>query len=301
MPFFWHVKIFQTYISKKHKMNKPSLREFFPLFLFHRLSEILIKYSKKRASSFIFKKTVKAGMTLEAALIMPIFLFACLSLISTINIIKIKNCMDLAAVEVGNEITLEYYGGYISDVTMPFYVRQKVGRFLEKNLAENELNKVSGAIFVTDLSYMEEENIVRFRLNYKVTPDFGMLGLFPVKLHTSYYGHKWFGYESGKEMETMVFLSNEASVYHLDRKCTYLNVTIEEISYQSLGGYRNNSRQKYQSCSFCDELDNDGTVFITPEGNNYHNIENCIGLTRHIYTVPLSKVSHKNVCTRCGK
>ena len=89
MPFFWHVKIFQTYISKKHKINKPSLREIFPLLLFHRLSEILIKYSKKRASSFIFKKTVKAGMTLEAALIFPIFLFACLSLISAINIMTL--------------------------------------------------------------------------------------------------------------------------------------------------------------------------------------------------------------------
>lgn len=301
MPFFWHKNFFQTYISNKQNRNKPSLREKSPENLTHRLLLTLIIQLKKRVSSFILLKRIKAGMTLEAALVLPIFLFASLSLFSVFNIMKIKNCMDLAAVQIGNELALEYYAGYISDLTMPLYATQKVHTFLKNNLSENDLKKISKNIYVTDISTVKEDNIIAFRMDYKVTCDFGMLGLFPVKLHTTYYGHKWLGYESLKETEKMVFMSNTESVYHIDRNCTHLNVTIREIPYRYLEQYRNNSRKKYQSCSFCDEISNHGTVYITPEGNNYHNVENCIGLTRHIYTVPLSKVSHKNICKRCGK
>lgn len=301
MPFFWKKVFFQTYKSKKQINNKPSLRELNSLCLLHRLSHKQIIDTEKRVSAFISKKILKAGLTVEAALVLPLFMFAVLSLISMFDIMKIKGCMDLAAVEVGNQISLEYYGGYVSDVTMPIYVRQKIKVFLKNNLAEKDFERIGKNIFVTGFSPEKEKNSMSFRIDYKITPDFGMLGLLPIKLSATYSGHKWLGYESDKPTEKMVFLSNTASVYHIDRNCTHMSVTIEDVLYENLNQYRNNNRQKYKSCSFCDDIENNGTVFITPEGNFYHNINNCLGLTRHIYTVPLSKVSSKNICTRCGE
>lgn len=301
MSFFCSIYVCIIYFSNLYKTNKPSLRAYKPVLFNHKKPICICEHLKKRASSFISYKSVKASMTLEAALVLPVFLFAVLSLISTINIMKIKSCMDVAVAEAGNEIAIENYGGYVGDLAMPLYVRQKINAFLDKNLSPKDAENISKYIFVTDISLFEEENIVAFRVDYRVTPNFGILGLSSVKLHTTYYGHSWLGYEKKEEKETMVYISKEANVYHLNKNCTHLNVTIKEIPYANLDNYRNNSREKYKICSFCDNLTNNGTVYITPEGSNYHKIETCIGLTRSIYTVPLSTVLHKNVCTRCGK
>ena len=301
MPFFWHLIVLIINISEKYTMNKPSLRVDLPVTsnqinLTRRYKDI-----KKRVSSFISGKSVRASMTLEAALVLPIFLFALLSLISMFNIMKIKGCMDVAVAEAGNEIALENYGQYIGDLAMPLYVKSKIDSFLDKNLAEQDRETLSKSIFITDISFLEDENIVAFRVDYKVTSDFGVLGFASVKLHTICYGYSWLGYEAKEETERMVFISNNASVYHLDKNCTYLNVDIKQVSYASLEQYRNESGGKYGTCNFCNKISNNGIIYITSEGKNYHNIENCIGLTRSIYTVPMSTVSGKRCCTRCGE
>lgn len=301
MSFFRDFYILNKYLTKNKKVNKPSLRVVQPEKMMTTVAISLYRNFGKRASVFISKTYVKASMTLEAALVLPVFLFAVLSLISIFDIMKIKSCMDVAVAEAGNEIALECYGGYVGDLVKPLYISYKIQTFLDENLSKEDAEKISKYIFVTDVSFLEEENILKFRVDYKVTPDFGMLGLKPIKLHTTYYGHNWLGYTSQKSTETMVFISGIATVYHTHKDCTYLNIKVSEISYASIESYRNDSGHIYQTCNFCDELESTGTVYITAEGKNYHNVENCIGLTRSIYTVPLSTVSYKKICSRCGE
>ena len=301
MPFFRYLYFSIIYISKTYKMNKPSLRVKLPVISNHIVFINQHHYSEKRVSSFASNGRFKASMTIEAALVLPTFLFAMLSLISIFNVMKLKGCMDVAVAEAGNEISIENYGEYVGDLLVPVYIRMKIDTFLNKNLSKEDIDKLSDYIFVTDISFTEEENIVAFRVDYKVIPDFGMLGLIPVKLHTTYYGYSWLGYESTEESEKMVFISKNASVYHLDKDCTYLNIEIRQVPYSSLEEYRNGSGKKYGVCGFCKSLPNNGTIYITSEGENYHTIETCIGLTRSIYTVPLSTVSDKRSCTRCGE
>lgn len=298
MPFFWHDYIWKNYIFIRHK--KPSLRAEMSEPLTHIALVRFCRIFKKRVSSFIFRGCVKASMTIEAALVLPVFLFASFTLISTLDIMRIKGCMDVAVAEAGNELAIEQYGVDIGGLIEPFYVRHKIKSFLEDNLSEGDLDKLADMIWVTDISFLKDEHIISFRVDYNVIPGFGLGGFTKVKLHTTYYGRSWVGYKGEESTEEMVFMSNFASVYHLDKHCSHLNVTIEKISYSALEGSRNSDGAKYQSCSFCNQLGNRGIVFITPEGRNYHNVENCIGLTRSIYTVPLSAVSHKRVCSRCG-
>ena len=122
-----------------------------------------------------------------------------------------------------------------------------------------------------------------------------------VKMFTTYYGHDWLGFRTEQEVEKMVFLSDNAEVYHLNKGCKYLNTTIVEISYANLSKYRNNSGEKYRDCNFCNAKTITNVVYITPEGRNYHTIRKCIGLTRSIHTVPLSSVKEKRVCSGCGE
>lgn len=301
MSFFRGFYISITCLTKNKKVNKPSLRVIQPEKMMKTTTINLCRNFGKRASVFISMIHVKASMTIEATLVLPIFLFAVLSLISVFDIMKIKSCMDVAVAEAGNEIAVESYGGYMGDLVKPLYISYKIQTFLDENLSKEDAEKISKYIFVTDVSFLEEENILKFRVDYRVTLDFGMPGLKSIKLHTTYYGHNWLGYTSHKDAETMVYISDEATVYHIDKNCTYLYVNVREVSYDSVENCRNDSGHIYQKCGFCGKLENTGTVYITAEGKNYHNVENCIGLTRTIYTVPLSTLSYKKVCSRCGE
>ncbi len=301
MPFFRDLHIFTIYKSKTHTKNKPSLRELMPENLIYKISSCLHMDSQKRVSSFISSKSYKASMTVEAALVMPIFLFAVLSLLSIFQIMKIKSCMDVAVMEAGNEYCVKQYGANSADLIMPVSVQKNINDFLEKNLSKSEKERLGQKILVTDISYGEEKNIVSFRVDYEVSTDFGLPGLDNVKLFTSYYGHKWCGYVSKEEKGRMVFISNTQEVYHLNKNCSYLNVTVQKVPYSNLTYYRNGNGSKYVSCDFCNKLAYGGSVYITPEGRNYHNTETCIGLTRHIYTVLLSSVKNKKPCSGCGE
>lgn len=301
MPFLRGLCVTRKYLTNKKIKNKPSLRVDQPENSAYMKNSYLFKNFGKRAFSFISSEYIKASMTLESALVLPIFLSAVLGLISVFDIMKIKSCMDVAVAEAGNEIAVECYGEYVDNLLTPLYISYKIQGFLDKNLSEEETEKISKYIFVTDISFLEEENILKFRVDYKVTPSFGILILAPVKLHTTYYGHNWMGYTAHKDAEEMVYISSAATVYHTNKDCSYLHTKIKEVSYSSVNSCRNDSGHIYQRCGFCDELENNGVVYITAEGKNYHNIENCIGLTRSIYIVPLSTVSCRKVCSRCGE
>ncbi len=298
MPFFWHTNILKIHTSNN---NKPSLRDRNPVFLTLIEYVNLLTYLKKRVSSFISCHLVKASMTLEAALVLPCFLFAILGLISIMDVMKIKGCMDVAVAEAGNELAIECYGEYINDLITPLYIKNKINSFLENNLSKADYEKVSGNIRISDLSVLEEESIISFRVNYKIAPEFKVLDFATLNLYASYYGHDWLGFKTEREAETMVFLSNTAMVYHLDKGCKYLNITIVEIPYVNLSKYRNNSGEKYKDCNFCNTQTITGIVYITPEGSNYHTVRKCIGLTRSIHTVPLSSVKEKRICSGCGE
>ncbi len=308
MPFSQKSNYFQRHILIKRIWNKPSLRATTPLNLQIITSEIKF-YSKKtyahnpekRVSSFISQKKLKGSMTLEAALILSIFLFSVFSLISLISVIKIKSCVDIAVCQVGNEVAIKKYSEYPSDILLPVYIKNKLESFLEENLSRQDMKKLHSKICVTDISIFNEEEIVFFRVDYSIIPDFYMLGVERIKLNTTYYGHSWQGYTATKQEETMVFLTENASVYHTDKNCTHMKLTIKEVSYDDLNILRNNEGSKYDECRFCNNITNKSIVYITPEGECYHNIKGCAGLTRSIFTVPYSMISGKQKCIRCGE
>ena len=244
---------------------------------------------------------MKAGMTLETSLILPIFLFSILGLISIMDIMKIKACVDLAVVEVGNEIAIERYSKDMATPLFSYSLEKKINSFLEKNLPKDDFKRVEKTLSIKKISGIDEENIVSFELNYRIIPKFRILDFITIGLTATYYGHDWCGWRTTDQAETMVFLSDYASVYHMDKNCKYLNVTIISVGYKSLEKYRNNDGDKYRKCNFCITGKIGDKVYITPEGNSFHTSDNCIGLTRSLHTVPISAVKGKRVCLGCGE
>lgn len=116
----------------------------------------------------------------------------------------------------------------------------------------------------------------------------------------------WVGYtgESFQNSagEEIVYITPEGTVYHKNRDCTYLRLSIRQISLGSLEGERNLSGGKYASCEYCIRRgEAGGTVYITVYGNSYHNNVNCQGLKRTILALPWSQAEGRPCCSRCSR
>ena len=102
------------------------------------------------------------------------------------------------------------------------------------------------------------------------------------------------------EDDETVYVTETGLVYHRDYHCSYLDLSIHLVSMQEISSLRNKSGGKYYPCEHCAEQ-SVGMVYITENGDRYHNSLSCSGLKRTIYAVPLSEVAGKGACSRCSK
>lgn len=106
---------------------------------------------------------------------------------------------------------------------------------------------------------------------------------------------------SESSSEELVYVTPEGEVYHRSRECTYLLLTIKAIASGQLDDLRNLSGGRYSPCEYCVRGGNTrGTVYITDYGTSYHNARECQGLKRTIMAVPLSEAAGMSCCSRCG-
>ena len=119
--------------------------------------------------------------------------------------------------------------------------------------------------------------------------------------------HAWTGTEfpdnGGEQGETepMVYVTASGSVYHKNPGCSYLNVSLKQIPGSSAKSASNKYGEHYSACEICSRNQNPaGVVYVTEQGNRYHNLESCSGLKRSVRLVKASSVSEMGACSRCG-
>lgn len=268
------------------------------------------------------RKGCQGSMTVEAAIVLPLFLFFFLNILWLIEIYRLHSTLLSSLREVGRELSIYAYAydkivqeeedtgltAFIENAAFSYlYVKGRVEELAGVDyLNSSPLVGGSRGISYLDSSILQQGDIIDLTASYAVSPFVGIVGFRPAAFYSRYYGRAWTGYDvegkSGEEAQVeYVYVAENAQVYHIERSCSHINLSIREIAIQETGKIRNEYKEKYTPCERCVK-DGDGSVYITSTGNRYHQSLECSGLKRTITTLPRPEAErHYKLCSRCGR
>lgn len=283
-----------------------------------------ISFSVKRVlSSALFQKT-RASLTVEAAMVLPLFLFSMVILMMPMELMdegrRVQTALEGACEDVSqyayimDELkqgeTGEYLQmpglvgellGVLKKEAVIFYVKKRV----ESQAGSGRLEAVS----FHRSSVLADGETIDLIMDYRLKLPYSVLGLKSVPMTARSSRRAWIGRagkdggESGdlKEDE-LVFVGRNSTRYHLSRTCHYLYNNISQVSLEEAKNMRNSFGKKYKPCSRCGGIAGKGeAVYIMPGGEHFHSDRGCSSITSYVQAVPLSEVSHLGPCSYCSK
>lgn len=244
----------------------------------------------------------KGSITVEAAMAVPLFFLAVVSLLYL---------MEITAIRTSVRSGLQYAGKKAAQEAsvLPGVMPAKLERDVVRAVGAGRLDRSiilggSGGISCAGSRLSPRTGIGELTAVYRVRLPIPVFGVPPLKYQEKMRVKAWTGYERsgfGTGSDETVYVTETGLVYHKDYHCTYLELSIHMVSSGELESLRNSGGGKYYPCEHCMKGGADGRVYITDNGDRYHSSLSCSGLKRTVYAVPLSEAVGKGACSRCGR
>lgn len=264
-----------------------------------------------------FNRRVSSGiagsMTVEAAFVVPLFIFCILNLLFGIQVVETSSRITAALHETGNNICSYGYAvehgvgeGVPAGIGGTVYAISSVAGHLGETV--DQRGGISGGragLNYLGSSVMSDGGIVKLSVTYGLKFPVKM-GIRTYRLGTSYYGHAWVGYDGATctsaetDEDPIVYVTRTGTVYHTDISCRYLNPSTRSVAAGSVGNLRNKDGAIYHACELCGAGAGVGSVYVTEYGNRYHSDLYCSGIRRDIQAIHLSEVGGRGPCSVCG-
>ena len=318
MSSFWKPVCNYKHIKKTFVSPGKNLLLYLYKFLIFRLSF----HSRKRMSFFFSlpDKKLKAGMAVEASLVLPFFLFFLVNILFAFDMLRLHGNLTAAMHQTGNKMAFYGYAyraaagdgavfteGIDSLLMSEGYARNQVINILGKDYLEHScLSSGTTGLHFVKSSVMEENDIIELVASYRVRPFIKIMGFPDFSMENRYYGRAWTGYDAAgrqssmSEEDPVVYVAEHGTVYHTARNCSYLNPSVEAVAAGMAAELRNESGGKYYHCERCKISEYQAVVYFTSQGNKIHGSLQCSGLKRTVYTVHLSETGGKGKCSKCG-
>ena len=204
-------------------------------------------------------------MTVEAAIALPLFLYAMINLLSLILLFRDFSLEEGKQHQLGRELSLLAYG-------------QETGE------PDIRLVKITRAKAVVPIAAFPSAVLVNGCVMHK------WIG----------YDLQEGAGSGGGEREELVYVTESGTAWHRDRACIYLNPSVQMMSGEQAKTARNKNGRRYRACELCGG--NSAVVYVTDSGERYHSTVTCSGLKRTINCIPLSEAvsSGRHACPKCG-
>lgn len=264
------------------------------------------------------------SMTVEAALVLPLFMFFFCNILGFLDMIRLQCVMFAAVREVGtkvceyayyldtSEISVSESGvdipeGITSYILSETYIRSEVCSYLgEDYLAQSPIVADSLSFLQSDI--MNGDDIISIVADYRIEPFIPVIAPHSFSMQTRFVSHAWNGYEiddvhADPDVESAdeeVYITPSGTVYHRDRECTYLRPHVQQTSAAQIDDKRSSNGSRYYPCESCQPV-RIGTLYYTTDGNRYHSSAACSQIKRTILTVQRSSVEgSRHACSKCG-
>lgn len=243
----------------------------------------------------------KGSITVEAAMAVPVFFLAVVSLLYLMEIMAVRTSVRAGLQYAGKQVAVE---AYATRTILPSGIEDDVVSAIGAERLERSI-VVGGSkgIRCSESKMWPGTGVGELVAVYQVKLPVPMFAIRPVEYRETMKIKAWTGYEKtgfGAEDEEIVYITETGLVYHKDYHCTHLELSIRAVVSSEIETLRNESGGKYYPCEQCAKSDS-RCVYITETGNRYHSSLACSGLKRTIYAVPLSEAVGKGACSRCGR
>lgn len=293
----------RTMYDKNKKYNKPSpAKKSFRKR--KRLSHPIKNYIfGKRMSLFI-----PCSMSVEAALLIPLFMFFFLHLSGVIEMLRLHGKVQAALWNVGNRTVIytetfaEEMGELSHDAVSYLVIRDQMISYLDrKYLEESPLVYGKDGLNYLRSEYLDDQDCVDIVVTYQVEP---ILSLFPIpyrRMYNRYYGRAWTGYDVGLEnsAKQYVYITEQGEVWHTTPYCSYLYHEILMVKARDIAEQKNARGKKYILCEFCQDEQQGTYVYYTAEGERYHLKRKCTAIYKDIRAIVWQEDLPYRKCSRC--
>lgn len=305
--------------------------------MYSRQNQSKRKVPLRDAGCTLRRLSLQGSMTVEACLVLPIFLFFMADILSVFDMMRMQSNMMAAVHETGTRLLEDAYllqqkenldllgsgsveengngksteGGTIAEgagsvLSLLFSetrVRAEISSAVKSNYCVDGKDTIS--LIRSDL--LTDGETVDIVADCRLKPVFPFPGK-GIPLRTRFCGHAFTGYvphgtgdeEEQKTEDILVYVTDYGSVFHRDRNCPYLNPSIESVPVSALRYMRSADGSKYYPCELC-HPSAFGTVLISDYGSRYHCDRNCPGIRRGIRTIPLTEAQKQYPpCSKCG-
>ena len=283
-----------------------------------------------------WEKKTEASLTVEAAVVLPFYLFFFLALLSVMEMLHYSMTMDFELSRISRQIALyasaesllekdtaaqaqevqqaqdvgnggsaagEKAQGVAATVLADLYASETLNARVPK--AYRTQMGVYGDLSLWRSKVLLQDDLVDLIATAQLQPQCNAFAIPKQLIVNRARTHAWTGFcvnaKEAEAKERIVYVTENGTVYHLSRSCTHLDLTITPVASGEVGARRNASGAVYRECEVCGgRFSTQETYYITPEGDRYHTSLGCNGLKRTIYEIPISQVGEKRACSRCG-
>lgn len=304
---------FITYLKIHHIKSLRGCGSMFYQYLFFTKMIVYVKRVSLRLSG---KK--RASVSIEAAMVIPFFLFCFLEISSLLHDLSAYSGVLYALKTVGDTVSVYGYAleqqgtsdqelkigqKVISNIIFKeAYLEDQIRGQCSGRLYEEAIQNGSQGIRLTGSYLNRERDELSIVAHYTLKPLFSAAGT-SLEMTNRYYGRLWTGYDiEGIADRDYVYVTEHGTVYHVSESCSYLRLSIMAVKESEIDGLRNENGSRYQKCSLCCDEDDGTLYYVTKMGERYHKDISCSGLKRTIYRIEKeqAKAEGMDACSRCG-
>lgn len=244
----------------------------------------------------------KGSITLEAAVVVSFFFLGIICLTYLFELMVLQTTIANGLHAVGKELAVEAYAN-------PIFTPSQVKKKLVEQIGSKQMEKSMIVGGTTGLDCSESKkyggtSIMELSVMYRVEIPILMFRIPILRQEETLRIKGWTGYEGNggaSNKEDTVYITEHGLVYHTDRDCTYLDLSVKAVNQEKVHDLRNQSGGRYYACRYCGGKSEKQLVYITAYGTRYHSTLDCSRIKRQVYEIPRKQAYGIGGCSKCVK